>query len=185
VEPERSLPHLQLSATCPYPSQLDPVHTPTSHFLKIHFNIILPSTPGSPQWCLSFRFPHRNPVHASPLPHKRYVSRPSHSSRFHDPHNGEWAVRHAVHYKYKIFNIQVSVKITVYSEFLRNTWTHFGQNVYLLVLRHVIHIFTAVLKAYGSDRASSAVSRSTSVLDCHRVIILTTKWLRVHDRRRK
>jgi hypothetical protein len=29
------------------------VHNPTSHFLKIHFNIILPSTPGSPQWSLS------------------------------------------------------------------------------------------------------------------------------------
>ena len=29
--------------------QLDPVHTPTSHFLKIRFIIILPSIPGSPQ----------------------------------------------------------------------------------------------------------------------------------------
>jgi len=28
--------------------ELDPVHTPTSHFLKIYLNIILPSTPGSP-----------------------------------------------------------------------------------------------------------------------------------------
>jgi hypothetical protein len=34
-------------------SQLNPVHTPTAHFLKIHPNIILPSMSGSPQWPLS------------------------------------------------------------------------------------------------------------------------------------
>jgi hypothetical protein len=48
-------------------NQLDPVHNPTSHFLKIHLNIILPSKPGSPKWSLSLRFTHQNAVYNSPL----------------------------------------------------------------------------------------------------------------------
>jgi hypothetical protein len=62
----------------PILTQLIPVHTNTSYFLKIHLNIILPSTPGSTQWSLFLRLPQQNPVHASPLPHLTYVSRPSH-----------------------------------------------------------------------------------------------------------
>ena len=49
---------------------------------KFHLNIILPSVLGSPQWSLSPRFPHQNPVHTSPLPHVRHMPRPSHCSRF-------------------------------------------------------------------------------------------------------
>jgi len=58
-----------------------------SHFLKIHLNIILLSKSGSPQWSLSLRFPHQNPLHPSPLPHTRHMPHPSHSSRFYHPHN--------------------------------------------------------------------------------------------------
>ena len=57
---------------CPPPvpilNHLDPIHTPTSHFLKTHFNIIFSSTPGIREWSRSLRFPHRNSVHNSPLP---------------------------------------------------------------------------------------------------------------------
>ena len=63
--------------TVPVLSQLNPVHNPTSYALKIHLNIILPFVPGSTQWSLPLRFPHQNPVDASPFPHMRYMSSPS------------------------------------------------------------------------------------------------------------
>ena len=66
----------------PILSHIDSVHAPTSHFLKIHLNIILPFMLGSSKWSLSLRFPHQNPIHTSPLPNTCYIPHPSHSYRF-------------------------------------------------------------------------------------------------------
>jgi hypothetical protein len=44
MEPEGLLPHLQQPATCPYPEPDQYSPCPPSLILKIHFNIILPST---------------------------------------------------------------------------------------------------------------------------------------------
>ena len=67
--------------------QPNPVYTPTSHFLKIYLNIILPCTPRSPQLSLSLRFPHQDPIRPPLLTHTRNMPSPSHSSRFYHPHN--------------------------------------------------------------------------------------------------
>ena len=48
--------------TVPVLGQPNPVHIPTSHLLEIHPNIIHPSTPRSPQWSLSLRFPHQDSI---------------------------------------------------------------------------------------------------------------------------
>ena len=82
---------------CPPPvpilSQFDPVHTPTSHCLKVHLNIIISSRPGSSKWSLSLRSPHQNPVYTSPLPHMCYVPRPFYLSRFKHPNSIGWGVQ--------------------------------------------------------------------------------------------
>jgi hypothetical protein len=73
--------------------QPNPVHIPTSHLLQIHPNIIHPSTPRSPQWSLSLRFPHQNHIHPPLLTHTSHMPSPSHSSPFYHPHNIGWAVQ--------------------------------------------------------------------------------------------
>ena len=86
-EPEGSSPYTQVPATCPYAEPTpSSSHKPLS-LPEIHLNIILASASGSPQWSLSLRFPLQNPLHLSPILHKRHMPRPSHSSRFYNPHN--------------------------------------------------------------------------------------------------
>ena len=60
-----------------------------SHFLKIHFKIILQSKPGYSEWPLFLRFAHQNHLCTSLHSHTCYVSRPSYSSWFDHP-NDVW-----------------------------------------------------------------------------------------------
>ena len=79
MEPKGSLSHPQVPTTCPYPVPARSIPCPTTPlFEDPSFNIILPSMPGSPKWSLTLRYPHQNPVYASPLPHMCYTPRPSH-----------------------------------------------------------------------------------------------------------
>ena len=57
--------------------QPNPVHIPTYHLLEIHTNIIHQSTPRSPQWSLSLRFPHQDHIHPPLLTHTRHMPNPS------------------------------------------------------------------------------------------------------------
>ena len=93
MDPECSLPHSQVPATCPYhePDTFSP--SLPSHILKIHLNIILPSTPVPSKWSFSRRLNHQNPEYTYLLPHTCYMPRPSHFSRFDHPNNIGWAVQ--------------------------------------------------------------------------------------------
>jgi hypothetical protein len=58
------------SARQPFPilSQRYLLHASPSHFLKIYFNIILPSKPKYSKWLLSIRYPHQNRVRTASFP---------------------------------------------------------------------------------------------------------------------
>ena len=59
----------ECSKPVPILSQINLVHAPHSYFLKIHFNIIVPSMHRSPKWCLCIRFPPTKPcMHFSASP---------------------------------------------------------------------------------------------------------------------
>ena len=70
----------------PILSQIIPVHAPTSHFLKIPFNIILPSAPGSFRSSVPWGFPTK--TRNAPLLSPKLATCPAHPiSWFDHPNN--------------------------------------------------------------------------------------------------
>ena len=70
----------------PILGQPNSVHIPTSHLLEIQPNIIHPSTSRSPQWSLSLRFPHQDPIRPLSSPIRatcpaHLISRPVYSRK--------------------------------------------------------------------------------------------------------
>ena len=73
MESWRPLSQSQQRATCPCsePHQSSP--WPKTHFLKTHFNIILPPIPVAYIWFLSLLFLHQHPVFTFRVPHACYM----------------------------------------------------------------------------------------------------------------
>ena len=132
---------------CPPPvpilGQPNPVHIPTSHLLEIHPNIIHSSTPRSPQWSPSLRFPHQDPIHSPLLTHTRHMPSPSHSSRL--PLTEKNTVRYMTTF-FLCYTFSVQLFYILYS--WRN-WTNLWHSTpffYLYLHQHVLARFMAIFR---------------------------------------
>jgi hypothetical protein len=74
----------------PILSQPNPVRPIDIYLPKVQLNVILPPTPSSSQWSLTFGPPNQNPPNTSPLPHACHMSRPPHSPWLNHPNNIRW-----------------------------------------------------------------------------------------------
>ena len=74
-------------------SQISAVYSSSSNLLKVHFNIILLSTPGSNMWSLLFRSSHQNTECTSPVSCTGHMPSSFHSSWFGHPNSAWCAVQ--------------------------------------------------------------------------------------------
>jgi hypothetical protein len=87
MELDCSLLHAQAPTAWSVLSLISAVIASSSRFLKINFNVILPSLPRSSKWSLSLRSPYQNRMCTSPNPYTCHMPHPSHYFGFYPPHN--------------------------------------------------------------------------------------------------
>ena len=92
MEAEGSLPHSQVPTTCSYPKPDQSYPCPHTHFWR---SILILSSPYALVFqVVSFlQVSPPKPWVQLPTTHTRYMSRPSHSSRFYNPNNIWWGIQ--------------------------------------------------------------------------------------------
>jgi hypothetical protein len=71
--------HIISPPPVPILRQLNQLHIPQTNLPKIHSDPVLPSTPRSPEWSLSFGISHQNLVHFTLLSYACHIPRLPHS----------------------------------------------------------------------------------------------------------
>jgi hypothetical protein len=131
----------------PFLSQINPVHASPSHFLKINFKIIHPSTPRSSVWCLSLSsHPPKPCAHLSSLPYVPHILPISFFSIW----SPEWNVVISTDHKAPRYVVSATPCNLVL------LWPTYP-------LSRLLSDYTTVTRTHGAQRACYALGASGSV----------------------
>jgi hypothetical protein len=126
---------------------------------------------------LSLRFPHQNPVYASPLPHTRYTSCPSHSSRSYHSNNIRWGVQFTG-LQSKIYEAAVASNVQVMMMIMMMIFFIASPKTRLIWVDLHVQLTADNMVRYFETSVCSAVNRhSANILNITGHLILISRFL--------